>query len=88
VIRRTKSERDQDLAIGREIERKDAEIERLAAENEKLLEALRRARIHVQATNEAEHMMDGFGPRRSRPSDDDLATVDAALNSHYSGEQK
>lgn len=55
------------------------EIERLRAENEKLGAALEIARCHVVASNEAEGMMDGFGPRRPRPSDVDLAIIDEAL---------
>lgn len=50
-----------------------------ADEIERLRAALMIARVHVAATHGAEHMMDGFGPTQSRPSDDDLATVDAAL---------
>lgn len=49
------------------------------AENERLRAALRCARAHVAATNDAEHMMDGFGGWRERPSDVDLSMIDDAL---------
>lgn len=64
---------DDVLVIARE---RDA----LKVENERLRAALRRARKHVLSQNRAEGMMDGFGGRRPRQSDDDLAAVDAALN--------
>lgn len=53
----------------------------------KLVEAARKLRRHVLATNQAEHMMDGFGPRRHQPSDEDLANLDAALSA-FNGDGK
>jgi len=47
-------------------------------------EALKVARVHVKASCDAEHMMDGFGPRQRRPSDPDLETLDAAIASYES----
>lgn len=41
--------------------------------------ALLVARRHVASSSDAEHMLDGFGPRTRRPSDTDLAIVDEAL---------
>lgn len=57
-----------------------------SAENCKLRAALKAARIHVYATAEADHMMDGFGPRKVRPSDELLAHIDDVLGGHV--EQK
>lgn len=56
-----------------------AACENFRAQNEQLRAVLAAARNHVYASNEAEHMMDGFGPRRSRPSDGLLATIDEVL---------
>lgn len=50
------------------------------AEAAHLRAALRVARRHVAATNDAEHMMDGFGGWRERASDVDLSMVDDVLN--------
>ena len=49
---------------------------------ERLADALRKARLHVWASAGAEHMMDGFGPRSAQPSDLLLAEIDAALAAH------
>lgn len=40
---------------------------------------LQECRHHVYASNQAEHMMDGFGPRSRQPSDGLLKQIDAAL---------
>lgn len=53
---------------------------RAAEEIERLRSALRLARVHVVMTNRAEGMMDGFGPKRRRSSDDELDIINAALN--------
>lgn len=53
--------------------------ENLLAEIERLRVALTMARLHVLATNQAEHMMDGFGPHRAQPSDTLLAEIDGVL---------
>lgn len=58
----------------------ERERDALKAEVERLRGALVLARRSVVAQHAAEHMLDGFGPRKPRPSDDDLAAVDAALN--------
>lgn len=52
----------------------------LAAENAVLRTLLSEARRHVYATNGAEHLFDGFGPRTKQPSDDLLKRIDAALS--------
>ena len=58
-----------------------ADILDLAATKiDELYVALRAARKHVWSAAESEHMMDGFGPRRERPSDLDLDIVDRALS--------
>lgn len=49
------------------------------AELVRMREALGQARNHVKASADAEQMMDGFGPRKARPSDALLAEIDAAL---------
>ena len=49
---------------------------------ERLADALGMARLHVAASAGAEHMMDGFGPRSSQPSDLLLAEIDAVLAAH------
>jgi len=46
---------------------------------QKLREALEKARVIIVAHNEAEHMLDGFGPRTHQGSDDLLIEIDAAL---------
>ena len=55
---------------------------------ERLADALRKARLHVWASAGAEHMMDGFGPRSSQPSDLLLAEIDAVLAAHDAGQAK
>lgn len=49
----------------------------------RLAEALKIARKHVEFSALAEHMLDGFGPRVSQPSDDDLQLVDDALSDYF-----
>ena len=44
-----------------------------------LLVALKVARKHVVASQGADHMWDGFGPRSHQRSDDELAMIDAAI---------
>lgn len=59
--------------------------ERAFAQRDKLASLLRKARPHVAASNEAEHLMDGFGPRSSQPSDKLLAEIDAAVTAIQRG---
>lgn len=47
-----------------------------------LLSIISDCRIDVAATNEAEHMMDGFGPRTEQPSDELLSRIDGALEQY------
>lgn len=60
---------------------KVAEAERgsLRAKLERAKEAINAARRHVDSQNRAEGMWDGFGPRKSRPSDATLSMVDAVI---------
>lgn len=51
-----------------------------ADEIDRLLAALKIAAKHVNASYQAEHMMDGFGPVRPRRSDSDYVTVMEAIN--------
>jgi len=44
-----------------------------------LVEAAKNAEKWLQSMNEAEGMLDGFGPRRPRSSDEDLNVLRAAL---------
>ncbi len=48
--------------------------------HELLVAACKAVRPIVVAQAEAEHMLDGFGPRTQRPTDDILAALDAALD--------
>lgn len=68
-------------ALAEEGTREDmlATIARLKERNAQLCAALGRALPYVALQNAAEGMLEGFGHRRPRPSDDDLAAVNAAL---------
>lgn len=48
---------------------------------ERLRAALKSARVHVYSQSAAEHMMDGFGPRKQQPTDTLLANIDELLAS-------
>lgn len=74
-----------------EYERADESAKRLGAkwktseaEIEQLRAALQRARRIVCAQSTAEHMMDGLGPRKVRPTDELLAHMDGLLNRSHS----
>jgi len=45
-----------------------------------LLDALTTGRKYVELQNRAEGMFEGFGGRKPRPSDDDLAAIDRAIS--------
>lgn len=51
----------------------------MTTQQDALRKALEAARMYVASQNGAEHMLDGFGGRKPRPSDADLAAIDAAL---------
>ena len=51
----------------------------LEIELDGLLDLLREARPHVWSQSEADHMLDGFGERKHRPSDDLLNRIDSVL---------
>ena len=56
---------------------------RLAEAGEEIVRlraTLKETRVFVWSMNEAEHMMDGFGPRSHQTSDDLLARVNALIS--------
>jgi hypothetical protein len=58
----------------------DKAFAELSIENNKLKCLLRDAHIYVESQCEAEHMLDGFGGRKKRPTDDFLKKINEALN--------
>lgn len=51
----------------------------LEVERDGLWDLLRAARPHVWSQSASEHMLDGFGERKPRPSDDLLNRIDSVL---------
>lgn len=67
------------VAIGKHLLRVEMEEIALRTLVGELSEACRMALPYVQSQNEAEHMLDGFGPRQRRRSDDVLDQLTAVL---------